>query len=200
MLRQTRDSILVGAVLGVVAGSPTLAHADYTWTYSHFSTLYVEKSQGNQGLFTFTPPVATGMPQYDWQYQIVEVWIQTDQFGGRWEQLGKTIGSSGSSNALPLSMLENWVVQQMNPFPNQFDLLIGFTVNHWVDDLGRGRLDITNINWGKEWPPLGTPYNVIRLGFDGWVNVTPVPEPAGILALLSGAGTLGLIAARRRRR
>jgi len=201
-----RRRCFIGAVLAVAAmialGAPSAARADHTWTYTSASVAVVVPAPPTepptQGLFTFTPPVATGMPQYDWQYEISEVYLRFAD-DPTWQPWGLTqSGGPDSASGLPFSLGQDVTIHELSA-GHENELIIECTIKQSVDADGAGHFDITGITWGWLW--LGTiRYDVTGIAAVGWVDVVPVPEPAGILMLLSGAGMLGLVALWRRRR
>jgi len=138
------------------------------------------------------PALATGFPQYDynWQLTTVNVSIDTGPGGITTQSILADISpnsGSGSANKMGFAIASaNPVVIALPELNAKFYLAVGN---------GFGYAMIKNIQFGTATSGIET-FPVVGAQFIGQLTVTPVPEPATVLLL--GSGTLVLLRKRRR--
>jgi len=177
MKRSKRLIFLVGSLLVLGVAVPGAALAE-TWNW-------VMETHGENISWTSPTAVPITWKPYHWsagftkiEAQLVfTVWLDvTAEFGDT--------TAAGISQALPFDIINEPV--------NEPGTLV-CDIHHWVDGAGNGQFTIANVVFGTL---LGSQIT----GFRATGSTTVVPEPAGIILLLSGAIAIGLVALRRRSR
>jgi len=198
MSRTKRVVFLIGSLLVLGLAVPSAALGE-TWTW----TL---ETHGEDVFWTSPTAVPTGFPQYDWsaQFTLIEAQLRTpfpppnDKI---WSDVTSQFGdtsASGTATALPFNIYADYV--------NEAGILKLY-LSHYVDATGHGQFALTGDDPGT--PEVETMFLGIMpgvnwpiLGFraTGETAVNAVPEPTGVVLLLTGLLAAGLVALRRRSR
>jgi hypothetical protein len=175
MFRTKGLFFLTGLLLVLGAAVPGAALAE-TWNW-------VMETHGANVSWTSPTAVSTTWADYVWSAEFTKIEAQLG--GALWLDLTKEFGDvkdNGIAHALPFDLYKQHV--------NEPGTLV-CDIYHWVDAGGSGQFTISNVVFGSL---MGAPIT----GFRGTGSSTVVPEPVGIMLLVTGAMAIGLVFWKRR--
>jgi len=175
MTRNKGLFFLIGSLLVLGAALPGAAVAE-TWNW-------VMETHGANVAWTSPTAVSTKWADYVWSAEFTKI---EAQIGGMlWLDLTKEFGDvkdNGIAHALPFDLYKQHVDEPGT---------LVCDIYHWVDAGGSGQFTISNVVFGVFG---GAPIT----GFRGTGFTNVVPEPAGIIMLLSLAAAFGVAVLKRR--
>lgn len=176
---QSRKGWIVAFVAAAaMAGASTGAQAaPIVWDFT------IEALSENDVSWLSPSTLPDGFASYDYTYNVTNAEVRIDlDIVEIWQSIpGATSSGNGSFSGFPTVLISDSVDEG----DNAANIVVG------INDAGRGYAELTDLQFGTF---IG---EVTGLRFAGNIQITPVPEPAGVA--LVGLGVMAIVLRRPRR-